>query len=307
MSDFLRFIRDPIWQAVGVLVGIIGIFLAISSPTQSSGELAIIRIQSINFSDYLLPPNILNFNLPESRKNMDGAIVEYYIVINKGPKPIVPSDYTSPLSITHKSGEEILLIDSCTQPDKSIQESNYSSCKPGSFVTSSWLRKDNKWIQEPALLNADERFCVIAIRKNGGQPLNWDGRIIGSKLKSYANIGEYSESLEKWSIYYIQTIIYLDGFSPYWFILLQVSIFYSTLLLARQATWPRVSTSIWPLVMVMLFSTSTSEILIDIFINNNKNLSPVVWPLLVIHACLIIFLLYNAIRNRLTNQNPPIP
>ncbi|MGH6646523.1 hypothetical protein [Aquabacterium sp.] len=236
---------------------------------------------------------------------MDGARVDYYSIINKGPKPILPSDFIAPLSIDTPSDGGILLVDSCAQPSQGSQKqtsssSSSSSCKPGSFVTTTWSEQENQWIQERALLNPDELFCVVVIQKAGAQNLHWSGRIAGSKIAHYANFEEYENSLEKKLPYYFETSIHLEGLAAYWFAILQVSGLYSTLLLARQAKWPSSAGALWPTIVATLLATSTAEIMVDIFINDNRTrLSPVVWPLLFGHAALIVLLLVRALKVRL--------
>jgi hypothetical protein len=305
MNTFFKIIRDPIWQAAGVLVGIVSIFLTISTSTPLNGELAIIKTQSISFADYLLPSKLITLNLPSASKDMDGAIVEYYTISNNGTKPILPTDYTAQLSVELNSGGEILLVDTCAQPTESQASMSASSCKPGSFVSSSWHKQDGKWVQDQVLLNPTEQLCVVVIRKNRENEkiasLSWNGRIVGSKISTYASLDEYSKTLKKGIIYYIQTSIHLEGYGAYWFVILQVSIFYSTLLLARQARWAHssINSPLWSTVVVMILSTSTSEILVDIFINQNtNNLSLVVWPLLVSHVLLILYLFIRAFKLR---------
>jgi len=154
-------------------------------------------------------------------------------------------------------------------------------------------------------LNSSEQFCVVVIRKNHenfkNTPLTWGGRIVGTKITSYDSLEEYSKTLEKGIEYYTQTTITLTGYGAYWFIFLQVSIFYATLLLSRQAhlAHPSFNSSLWPTVVAMVLSTSTSEILIDIFLNQNtNNLSPVVLPLLIAHMLFIIFLVVRGFKLR---------
>lgn len=307
MYKFFKFMRDPIWQAVGVLVSVLIVFFTISTPTSTNGELAIVKTQSIKFSDYLLPNSILRLNLPKSNQSMDGAIVDYFIMINKGAKPILPNEYSAPLTLKSKSSEEIFLVDSCAQPnDSSLGKDDAKSCKPGSFVSSTWQQHDGAWIQDRALLNSGEQFCVIVIRKSpkdlSNAPLGWEARIVGVKTATYDSLGEYSKSLEKGLGYYLQTTIRLAGFAAYWFVALQLAAFYATLVLARQARWLRTSlhSPIWPVALAMLLSTSTAEILVDIFINLNfTHLSPLVWPLLLAHLLLIAYLVKRAIHFRL--------
>jgi len=314
MKTLLRIIRDPIWQAVGVLVSVLGIFLATSNPSPANGELAIIRTHSIRFSDYLLPSKLLKLDLKKASKNMDEATVDYFTIVNRGNKPILPTDYMASLKAELKSGGEIFLVDSCTEPTESPSKKSTSSCPPGSFVSSTWQQHDQTWVQEPALLNPGEQFCVIVIRKSPSEQSNalvgWGGRIAGAKIATYTSLEEYGKSLEKNTTYYLQTNIRLDGFAACWFVALQIAAFCATLLLARQAHWhhTKFGSSIWPAAIAMLLATSTSEILVDIFINQNtSNLHPVVWPLLFIHSSLLIYLLFQALRARLLPARPTIP
>lgn len=306
MSTFLKIIRDPIWQALGVLVSVLTIFITTSTPSPANGELAIVKTLSISFTDYLLPSKLIKLSSQKTSRDMDGAIVDYYMMVNKGSKPILPTDYTLPLTAELKADGEIFLVDSCAKPNESAIKKSSGSCESGSFVSSTWQLQEGKWTQERALLNPSEQFCVIVIRKPLSEQSNsfvsWDGRIAGSKITTYTSLEEYYKSHKKGLLYYTQTSIRLEGFGAYWFAILQIAVFYATLLLARQANWPQAqpNSPSWPAVVVMLLSTSTSEILVDIFINQNfSNLSPIVWPLLIIHLLLIAYLLYRSIKIRL--------
>lgn len=302
MNRILSIIRDPIWQAVGVLVSVIGIFITLSTPSPSQGELAIVRVETINFGAYLLPDTLLRLNLQKEQQSMEGALVDYYTLINKTQKPIVPSDYIIPLTVAAANENRILVVASCAKPN---QGSSDLSCTSDLFVSSNWTQQGDSWVQERALLNPGEQFCVIVVRKPGAARgsigVSWQSRIVGTRVSTYASQQQYGKSLEMRWYDVVQTSIHLEGFGAYWFALLQVAMFYATAILARQARWQgtRFGSAIWPVVVVMVLSTSTAEILVDIFLNENRsNQSPLIWPLLLAHLLVILYLLVRAIRTR---------
>lgn len=300
MNHFLRIIRDPIWQAVGVLIGVLTLFFSTSTSLPINGELAIIKTRSVIFSDYLLPSKSITLNSQKLSRGMDGAIVDYYTIVNKGSKPIMPSDYTAPITAQLKTEGEILLIDSCTQPKKLAKK---NSCDLN-FVSTSWQQQGNKWVQEKALLNPEEVFCVIVIKKTVREPsdslVNWEGRIVGSKIRTYSSIDEFYNSREKSLIDLMRVSVSLTDFDPYWFVVLQVALFYATLLLFRHINWTyaQLSSSNWPSILMMIFSTSTAEILTSMFkLSYLSDLSPIVWPLLSLHILLVSYLLLRAFKS----------
>jgi len=303
MGLFLKVVRDPIWQAVGVVVGIIAMLLTFSQASVTTGELAIVKYTSIGFENYLLPSNSIRLQLKNTGQGLNDAVVDYYLIANKGVRPILPLDFSSPLAIKSKVIGQILFVSSCEKP--ASLENTGASENGDLMVQSVWDSKNLGWSAKPVLLNPEEYLCVLVFRKptedGGDVKLDWFGRVAGSKLVVYKTKDDYRASLKKDPSYYIQTSIHLDGFGAYWFAGLQIAIFYATLLLAGQARKlsQNFRVDIWKIVIFMILSTCTAEILVDIFINKNwHNLSPVVWPLLTGQIVVFVYLFIKALDKK---------
>lgn len=106
MSKFLKFLRDPVWQSIGVLVGVVAIFVSIAPSTKPLGNFSVIHWKKENFIDKWLPSNSVQLLIQGNKQELDNSVIDYYLINNSTEKPILISDYSSPLEIK-KGGQQI--------------------------------------------------------------------------------------------------------------------------------------------------------------------------------------------------------
>jgi hypothetical protein len=320
MSRALAFLRDPVWQSVGALVGVVTLFVTIAT-TSSSGELAVVHMGQVKFSDYGLPKDRVQLLVQGSKQELDRAVVDYYTIANTTSRPILPADYAVALEVTRpEGGPHIFLVESCSKFLAEGPGGNRTS-SGGAYVPFEWATRGNdRWTATPALMNQDDQSCVMVISEVAGgsapigsKPVEWNARITNVRFGVYTSVADFNSKASRPWYEYFATAVVLLGAAVYWFVLLQTVLFLSMAALLTQAGWPmRLSFKyLTGLLVTVLLSTSTAEILIDIFINRRSNLSPLVWPLLALHGFFALYLVYASLRRkagrRARSQKRPQP
>jgi hypothetical protein len=300
----MKYLRDPAWQALGVLVAIFAMFFSISNNI-APAELSVIHSKTISFNEYLLPENrvkLLIEGLPEKLENVNAS---YFVLKNFSQFPIKPSDYISPVHVSKgESVKRLLLVESCSQ--KAAQ-----SCGDGnnsSFVPAQWNKSNNEWVMAPELLNPNESLCVVLIWEQEpsvkalSTPLfNWDSRIINVGMKIYSSTSEFYEKKQKTgSDIAMSIIVILMGAGVYWFLILFSALFSFMYYMAMRSEW-LVGSSIQvtgKALIIATLSVSTTEILIDLFVNNRtvKGLHYFAWPMLALHIVMLTIIFIKAVR-----------
>jgi hypothetical protein len=308
MSSILRTLRDPIWQAIGALIGIIAIFVSVSGSPPSGGELAVVHFQKVKFGDYLLPVDRVKLLVQGSKQEFNEAVVDYFIINNKTSKAILASDYTVPLEV--KKGpntKRLLAVESCTKPLAQKCSADGTSTPSGaSYVAFDWVAKGEKWVATPSLLNPGDQSCVVVISEDSGKPttkttdrLEWETRVTSVQFRVYGSPADFATNQTKSWKDYVETSVIFSGTAAYWFLLLQGTLFVVTAFLGARSSWISSLSlrDLVRLVFIVVVSTTTSEILIDIFVNHRgDNLHPIVYPLVVLHVTFICYLAYRALR-----------
>lgn len=302
MILLLRIFRDPVWQAIGTLIAILAVFVSVQQSPSSRGELSVVHWSRVKFTDYLIPSQRVQLLLQGTKRELDRAVIDYYTVMNTAKRPILPADFTSPIEVVKGLGaKRVFVVDSCattSSPGPLTQRVTY--------VALAWAAKGGGWTASPALLNPDEQSCVIIISEPADSPVpenansvDWRARVANVQLTVYPSPQEFAKRPSKpWSEYTYIAVL-LEGTSVYWFVLLQSVIFVATIVLATRARWVvGGSRSIAiRLLAVMLLSTSTAEILVDIFVNRRGPfLHPIVWPLLLIHVSVLGYFTVRSLR-----------
>lgn len=314
MNRILQILRDPIWQVVGVFIAVIAIFLSSSDVTTNKSELSVIPIRQIRMADHWLPNDHFKLLVQGSKKDMENAVLDYYALINESLDPINPTDFVNPIELhPSKHVKRILSVESCSKPfAKACSVDGSSTANGGTFVPIVWTQKHDKWIAEPLLLNKGDQVCVLIASEFADSnlstivtPAEWTARISKVQLKIYSTYQDYNEQHNKKSwIDYIWTSVYLEGIGVYWFVILQSIIFITTAALATRSNWLDLHSrnGMVKSALVLFLCTSTSEILVDIFVNRRamQHLHPVVWPLLALHTYLFMVLIYRALRGNST-------
>jgi hypothetical protein len=116
----------------------------------------------------------------------------------------------------------------------------------------------------------------------------------------YESFREYEERKTKRFIDYLWVGVLLYGTGVYWFVLLQAVLFVVFVYLGIRAHW--ISTipisHVFRILLVAIFSITSAEILVDIFVNRRQEFHVVVWPLLIAHVAFCGFLLFRIFRQK---------
>jgi len=304
MSTFLRIVRDPAWQAVGVIVAVVGIFISTASITKNSG-LAVIYSQTVKFREYWLPSKQIKVQVRGTSEDINRLQVDYFFVLNATGKPILPTDFVSPLTVTKARGvKRLLAVEQCAN-QRAVKCSPVADSNGPTYVDLTWSERGKEnWSTIPTLINRQDQSCVLLIYERDvpgteGSPaerFSWGGRIVDANLEVFDSIPQFQATNGRPFAYYLLTSVTLFGFGVYWFILLQLVLFVGVIYLALRACWIAKMTrrQVLRVSMVAFLSITSAEILVDIFINKRVE-APIVWPLLGLHLILCGYLVYRVI------------
>lgn len=317
MTLILKLLRDPVWQAIGALIGVIAVFVSLSTTPVATGggELAVAHFRQESFSQYWLPNDRVKLNIKGSTKDLNNAVVDYFLIVNKTGKPIVAKDYVSAINVRKGEGtKNLLAVESCSKPlAQQCSPDGASTGAGAAYVSFEWAKKDTKWEATPVLLNAGDVSCVAVISESSREQLSkiterfeWSARVTNAHFRVYGSEEESKASKPSPFVALLSTSVQLNGFAAYWFVFLQAALFVVTAFLGAQSGW--IShysfTHLIRLLLVVVLATATSEILIDIFINNRRGdaLHPIAWPLVIAHGAFIFYLAFLTLRNRVAQR-----
>lgn len=314
MRNVLSFLRDPIWQALSVLVAIIAVFISTSQADLSPKELISVHVRQARLIDQWMPGKQVEIRIEGRNYDPSKAIADYFMLSNESNSPIHPSDFASRILALPKDGAQIKQVQSCSQsfaqacsPDGSTTPSG------GAYVQTIWSEDKNGWNAEGPLLNMDDAACIIIISEpidtsaKPGPLAKLSARVAGYNFRSFDSVEKFAEAKTRW-YHAFNTGISFQGAAVYWLVLLSAGIMFATfrlLEISRSGIQPNTSYSINQ-VTVALLAVSTAEILSDVYFNRDGNifdpyLSPIVWPLLAVHLMYICFLVVRAFSARRRN------
>lgn len=307
LSRMLKILRDPVWGSIGVLIGFVGVFVALAPNVP--GELAVIHVRHISSDDYLLPKDRIKLLVAGGEQQSQDFVVDHFIVTNTSTRPLLAKDFVSPIEVASaSSAKRILTIESCSEQLTAACAANEVARAEGAaFIPVLWEKSEDKWVATPSLLNPREESCVAVISEasvgtaaKASDRIQWKARIVGLQLRAYDSIQDFAtKSGKHWQEYFL-TSVRLEGLAVYWFIALQCVFFLITSFVSVRGNWiSNLSLrSLFKILLVVLLSSSTAEILIDTFINRRSiaDQHAVVWPLIFSHGMLIIWLAYRALR-----------
>lgn len=295
-SRFFTLLRDPIWQLIGVLVAIVGLWGTTASTSKANAELAIYHYQKINFNEYLLPTDRIRMVLIGSNEELSRAVVDYYVITNRSDKAIVASDFTSPITLLQGSQtKKLFLVATC-----STSPGDPKNTGSATRVAINWTQSGEKWAAQPALLNPGDYSCVTVISQEAETStkataphdrFEWDSRIVNVKLRTFDSTEDYAKTLKyDWSDY-LGAEINMSGYTPYWFAVLQLLLFFGTATLARGAGWVSTiaPTDLLKIAGIMLLATGSAESLTSIFTYARlSTLHPAVGLFLILHIVIVL-------------------
>lgn len=285
LAKILR-LRDPIWQAISVIVGIIALLVStfvaydLSPTSKRFHELKIYN--GISFDPLGLDQKMQG----RIALQVDGKVVENVrflqsSITNTGITPILPQDFLEPLQVSISDPWRLVAV-----------MTNYTF--PQNIKVSWTEQAPNIFIMEPTLLNPSDQIFVLAFinnssEKNAEPPqLDWSTRVLNLPLLLVEN-----EKLpEPPSPSIFNASVFLEGPEIYWLVGLAIFLFLIGLWLSIHSK--RIGSlsrhQILLIVINFVMSLTSAEIIVNGFrLNIFKQWWGVI-PLLIMHILLLIYL-----------------
>jgi hypothetical protein len=301
------FLRDPMWQMIGAIVGIIALFVAFFSGGNDKKSVSVTHFLQAEFPDEWQLSK--NFGLTHNGSPLEPSKVffDYYIIRNDSKKlPVKESDFIERLTV-HSPWKEIQIIsvESCSLRHAELYTANGKSGLSRPYVQTEWVQdtKSRSWSGKTKLLNPGDVACVIVASQREGDYTEkdkffpeWDARINGYELVFYKSQFAYTRSLEKELADYFYVGVALETGAIILFLIFFSLLFVYAMKKSQAAGYLDGSTAVYRrLLMIALASISTAEILADIVANRNGNVFSddihiVVWPLLMAHFVFLIYI-----------------
>lgn len=163
----MKFLKDPVWQFVSVVIGIIAIFVSfyISNDERPSKKL---RVEILSNNPLIsVDTNIAN-EIEVTYKDIPVESLSLILLRfeNTGNEPIGESDYSEPIRITLSENAEI--------GEATIQET-----KPVGINLSSTIISNNQIELAKTLLNPGDQVVVKILAINNDETLKINARIAG--------------------------------------------------------------------------------------------------------------------------------
>jgi hypothetical protein len=295
MKDMLEKLklRDPAWQAVGTIIGVVALLVStivaydIYQRSTQSSELTVAEvIQFDPLEDIFGEAMKGRIALLIDNAAVESATVYYFSISNTGENPITPKDYTEPLRVSVESPWELLANDTpySTPPELKV----------------AWTKiTTNSFEMEPALLNPGDTIGVLlfATDPTGSQEpprLSWTARIVNvHSLK----VQPQETAAERSGLGALYTGIYHRGWSVYWLAGLAVFLFVVGVSLGTRFGRLDCSTplQIALLTAIMTLSFSSAEIMVDVFIEHDRQWWGA-WLLLGLHLLLLFYLVWPILK-----------
>lgn len=232
--SMLDFLRDPIWQFVGSMVGLLA--LGIGTWASLRG-----RAKKLTYEVIAQTP-LLNFDLDSTNQRLtllfNGKPIhnaEFVLtkIINAGSAPIRPNDYERPLRVTTGESSKIL--------DAKVVHTH-----PGNLVVPISTVEDASLTVDSVLLNPGDYYVVGAIVVPEAE-ISVDGRIAGVKeIKTETHkrrARRVTVTVFIWVIAIAITYLTASGFTdfqtPFVLIAVGFSFFFGGFVLPRLIDWVR--------------------------------------------------------------------
>lgn len=274
------------------------------------------KVQKYYHSDAL---RTLDRNFVQERIEMkvDENIIEsfyifHYRIINKGNTPILPKDFTQPVTFSVNKPWKIMYIGGGRELPS--VDGDY-----GPNVI--WERiNEQSYRMNPSLFNPSDskQFDVYIIRDAKDSPkkseymkdipvLNWTGRIVNvasfyeeATLEDILPISSIRES----RFVFMLTKIELDAWEIYWFLLLSFILFIVAVSVSGYTK--RLSIKGWAhitlLTLTMFLSMSTAEIVVFLLTPQYLKLWFGSYILFVLHFLLFFYILWPSLRGKIMSQ-----
>jgi hypothetical protein len=216
------------------------------------------------------------------------VLVYFYSISNTGQDPIRPDDYIQPIQVSVEDPWELLTVET------------ESSSPPNLKVT--WTRVATSTFEmEPVLLNPEDTIQTLLFMTS---PAGIEGVLEPKWTARIANVHSLDVRLpetpgEQSGLGVFWTGISHYGWSVYWLAGLTVCLFISGVLLGvRYGRLNQSSISqIALLTVIMMLSFSSSEIIVDVLIERDRQWWGA-WLLLGMHFLTFSYLIWPSVKNR---------
>ena len=309
MADFLR---DPVWQMIGAVVGAVALLVTFyGAGGDDRKSVSVAHYVQTTFPEQWLISDKFKLTHEGNSYGINKTFFDYYLITNDSKTVIKPSDFFEPLTVSFsESSVKIVSVEACSLKYADLYSAN-NAVKSGAYIETYWERSaaSGKFFAKKALLNPGDVACVIVISERLAPASEgedeifpvWNARVAGHKLLYYKSRQDYWDSFDKKVEDYFYVGVILENFGIIWFLALFSVIFFYSMRIASYAGYFDNGRWVYKALLMSLAAISTSEILVDIYINNDGNYASekihvIVWPLLVLHFILLVYVTVKALR-----------
>lgn len=307
MSNLRSYLRDPIWQMIGAVIGLVALLIGAPSLfSDKKNELSIVRIRQVQMASHWLPTDSTKLLMQGRKYDIEKAVIDRFLLINQSSRAIRPEDFVASLTINANSATtRIVNVESCSKPyAEACSADGVSTPEGGSYTSTVWRIVEGKWQSVPPLINQNDQACVNVLTelkdiptKDGKALVAVTARIKDYDVKTYSTWLDYAKSRVRWYDH-LHTTVKLDGVEIFGFLIVFCLLFYINTSLAAKSNFLQGFSllELRRVTFTALICMSTSEIIIFLSLDGNgksigSQAALVVWPLLAIHLAYFLYLL----------------
>lgn len=300
--QFLR-LKDSAWQAIGAIIGLIALIVstlvAYDIYTRSNPVAHMTVRELYNFNPFSFSETMQErLTLLIDGREVESVRVYYYSISNSGRNPIRPSDFVKPIQVSVDKPWQLLAVDTDWSWPSDLE------VKWNEVLT-------NTFEIEPLLLNPDDRFDVAFFLTNpqedpdSSEPpeppeVKWSTRIVNLPSLETRHRGEAPFQRSPFGV--LNLGISHSGWGLFWLAGLSALFFVVGIWIGiRNKHLVQLSSKqLFLSLAIMMLSFSTSEILVDYFVNRNYSQWPGIWLFLTLHILLLLYLTWPSIWEHLS-------
>ncbi len=293
----LRLLRDPIWQGVAALLGVVAFIVSTivaydiyskSTPIAQVTDLTVYNRYSYNLLEGVNKSFESRVKILIDDLEVEHLVIEVFQLENTGNTPITPSDFTDPIRIHIEEPWEILTIE--------IGDTSPTD------LTVNWKKVDKNTYQlDPLLLNAQDSIEFLVYLNRPGEfddfpEPQWKGRVVN--VKSFTDEPPQIFKPQRSPFWYMQTIIIHSGWNVYFLVGLALLLFFVGIMIGiRSEKFSHASTfQMLQITILAGISFASADIITDIVLPDEFRLFYTMWAgswvLLAIHLAFLIYLGY---------------
>lgn len=291
-----RGLRDPIWQAIGVIIGVLSIIISIFLAYD-------VYRRSLQFSDLEIVKGVFYNPIYFAERSegriamlIDGEKVNSvnmfsFSISNTGRNPILPDDFIEPIKVSIQEPWQLLAVEKFTSRPYELELQ--------------WTKvATNTFQMEPALLNPGDEINVLVFVKNptatldeqvitDDEPeLTWTARIVDVPLLKVRE-QQTPRELSGLGSFYLE--IYLSGWEIYWSAGIAIFLSFIGLILGSRfnRTTHLSSRDLFLIICITVLAFSSAEILV--YIIDGRIISGIGLLLIAMHVVLLIYIVWPAL------------